>query len=187
MTTEPFLFSGGWLLVSNVVIDSSSSPPLLSAVTSYLEISSYHSNKMVLTKSAIHELWTHFPFTQLRFHCRKQHHGRTFHVTTAANSTGEAVVQYFSGQTDVQPASCGSYVRMEDDNSKLAGVCHRWGGVGRWGWGRDKDRLYNIPAIAFHPDLLLFRTQVDGSISVCECDDFNVGVSSGDFWKIFVR
>ena len=77
---------------------------------------------MVLTKTAMNELRTHLSFTQLRFHCSKNN-GRTFHVTTAANSTGEAVVQYFSGQTNDQPASCGSYVRMENDNSRLAGVC----------------------------------------------------------------
>ena len=44
---------------------------------------------------------------------------------TADNITGEAVVQYLSGQMDVQPASCGSFVRMENDNSRLAGVCQK--------------------------------------------------------------
>ena len=62
---------------------------------------------MVLTKTAMNELRTHLSFTQLRFYCSKNN-DRTIHVTTAANSIGEAVVQYFSGQTDVQPASCGS-------------------------------------------------------------------------------
>ena len=147
---------------------------------------------MVLKKSAMHELWTHLSFTQLRFHCSKQHHGRTFHVTTVANSTGEAVVQYFSGQTDVQPASCGSFVRMEDDNSELAGLCHKWGkengvyDVGKWGHGQDQDRLYIYPAFTsfqFH-----WLTIPDGIETLC--DDLGKdshGLSSGDFWKIFVR
>ena len=44
--------------------------------------------------SALKELRSHLSFTQLRFHCsRKQ--GRTFHVTTVSNITGEAEVQYF--------------------------------------------------------------------------------------------
>ena len=43
-------------------------------------------------------------------------------MVTAANSSGNAVVQYFSGRTDVEPVSCGSYVRMEDDNSELASI-----------------------------------------------------------------
>lgn len=42
------------------------------------------------------------PFTQFRLHCSKQQ-GRTFHVITAANSSGGAFVQYLSGQTDVNP------------------------------------------------------------------------------------
>ena len=73
------------------------------------------------------ELRSNVSFTQLRFYCSKQR-GRTFHVTTVANSTGEAVVQYFSGQTDVRTDACGSFVRMEDDNSAMSQVCKEWGG-----------------------------------------------------------
>jgi len=54
-------------------------------------------------------------------------HFTYIHDITAANSTGEAVVQYFSGQTDVQNDSCGSFVRVENDNSRLAGDCDQWG------------------------------------------------------------
>ena len=133
----------------------------------------------------MNELRTHLPFTQFRFHCKKQQ-GRTFHVTTAGNSTGEAVVQYLSGQTDVQPDACDSFVRMGDDNSLLAGVCHKWGrydGVGyfagKWGHGADQDRLYNNPAFAAE----LYHWLVPHLF----CDDWISDVSSGDFWKVFVR
>ena len=115
--------AGGWLLVSNITMESSTPPSQLPIKTSYRGITS---DQMVLTKTAMNELRTHLSFTQLRFYCTKKY-GRTFHVTTAANSTGEAVVQYFSGQTGVQPASCGSYVRMKNDNSASAGVCQKWG------------------------------------------------------------
>ena len=149
---------------------------------------------MVLTKTAMNELRTHLSFTQLRFHCTKKY-GRTFHVTTAANITGEAVVQYFSGQTDVQPSSCRSYVRMENDNSRLAGVCQKWGfesgsyEVAKWSYGFDQERLYDHPAFAYssyhwtlnHPD---YR---GGPSRRWECDDMFVGVTTGDFWKIYVR
>ena len=94
---------------------------------------------MVLQKSAMKELRRHLSFTQLRFHCRKKE-GRTFHVVTASNTSGEAV--YFSGQTDEQPDACGSFVRLKwDDNSKLADICKDWGlvsgkyFVGKWGHG----------------------------------------------------
>ena len=149
---------------------------------------------MVLTKTAMNELRTHLSFTQLRFHCSKNN-GRTFHVTTANNSAGEAVVQYFSGQTNVQPASCGSYVRMENDNSRLAGVCQMWGKAfgsflaAKWGYELDQDRLYDHPAFAFH----LYHWALNhidysgGPAKRWECDDLKVGVTTGDFWKIYVR
>ena len=156
--------------------------------TPYREIASYKSN-MCLTKSALKELRTHLSFAQLRFHCNKQKR-RRFHVITAANSTGEAVVQYFSGQTDVQPDACGSFVRMEDDNSSLARNCSKWGNdghkkeVGKWSWfDHDQNRLSNHPAFvsgAYHWVLL------DDPLRL-ECDDFNNQVSNGDFWKVFVR
>ena len=166
------------------MLDNSSLSPQLSVNTSYRGVGSYHNNKTVLAKSAMNELRTHLSFTQIRFHCSKRQ-GRTFHVTTVANSTGEAVVQYFSGQTDVQPDACGSFVRMEDDNSRLAGACHQWGynghySVGKWGHARDQDRLYFYPAFVtgLYHWLLTLRW---------DCDDYLVGLSSGDFWKVFVR
>ena len=169
------------------MIDSPSSSQL-SVETSYRGITNYHNNKTFLTKSAMNELRTHLPFTQLRFHCSKQQ-GHTFHVTTVANSTGEAVVQYFSGKTDAMPDACGSFVRMENDNSPLAGVCDKWGAengvyqVGKWGaTGEDDNRLYSHPAFAavYHWVLTPGGTRL-------ECDDYLVGVSSGDFWKVLVR
>ena len=157
---------------------NSTPPSPLPVKTSYRGISS---DQMVLTKNAMKELRTHLPFTQLRFHCSK-HQGRTFHVTTAANSSGEAVVQYFSGQTDVQPDSCGSFVRMENDNSRLAAECENWSNRKWSSAGEDEDRLYNGAAwveSAYH--------WVLGHHDRWECDDYLVGVSSGDFWKVFVR
>ena len=138
----------------------------------------------------MNELRTHLAFTQLRFHCSK-HHGRTFHVTTLPNSAGDAVVQYFSGQTDAQPDACGSFVRMEDDNSRLAGVCNEWGeengayNEGKWGYHSDEDRLYNHAAFKANSYHWLLTSTPGGQR--WECDDFQVGVSSGDFWKVFVR
>ena len=182
------LLSGGWLLVSNIVTTSNSTSLQLSVNTSYRGIGSYHNNKTVLTKSAMKELWTHLSFTQLRFHCSKQQ-WRTFHVTTVANSTGEAVVQYFSGQTDVQPDACGSFVRMENDNSNASKVCEDWGngnGVqngGKWSGGQNESRLYNHVVFVWYAYHWLIWPE-GGRV---ECDDFKRGVSAGDFWKIYVR
>ena len=109
-----FFFPGGWLLVSNVVVGNPSSL-WYSFESSYREISNCHNKSLLLTIDAMKELRRHLSFTQLRFHCSKNK-GRTLHLTTAANSSGEAVVQYFSGQTDANPKACGSFVRMKDDN-----------------------------------------------------------------------
>ena len=127
-------------------------------------------------------------FTQLRFYCSKQR-GRTFHVITAANSTGEAVVQYFSGQTDVLPYSCNSFYRMEDDNSKLAAQCDKWGYdgskfVGKWGHSSFKrqERLYlgpvRIPTLRFW--------YFSNAKWLCDEDDVP-GLLPGGVWKIYVR
>ena len=177
--------------MSNVEFGSPS--PKVSVETSYRGIGKSH---MVLQKSAMKELRRHLSFTALRFHCRKKQ-GRTFHVVTASNSSGEAVVQYFSGQTDEQPDACGSFVRLKwDDNSKLADICKEWGRlvsgeylVGKWGHGEDQNRLYWYPVLIKNSRQL--RVQLDnvGDLRKMECDDSsatNVG-TNGDFWRVFVR
>ena len=141
---------------------------------------------MLLTADAMKELRTHLSFTQLRFHCSKNK-GRTLHLTTASNSSGEAVVQYFSGQTDANPKACGSFVRMNDDNSKLAADCNQWREK-EWGYySKRKDRK----------DRFRFVAYVSGKYywylveSLWECDDESraeyFGLSTGDFWRVFVR
>ena len=174
------------------VITGSSHYKQLSVVTSYRGISDYHSNKMVITTSAMKELYGDLNFQQIRFHCRKHSVGRTFHVVTAANSSGNAVVQYFSGLTDDFPDSCGSYVTMKDDDSELSKRCSEWnhgksGKSGKWSrsgedWNYSVERLYNHAAWIegnYHWDLK-YRNPF-------ECDDIKKPPSSGDFWKVFVR
>ena len=173
------------------VITGSSHSNQLSAVTSYPGISDYHSNKMIITTSAMKELYEDLNFQQIRFHCSKQV-GRTFHVVTAANSSGKAVVQYFIGLTDVLPDSCGSYVRMEDDDSRLARRCSEWsnGSSGKWSRieGNEHNarerRLYDNPAF-IHNKLTWNLSLKNPSKSLC--DKLRSSPSSGDFWKVFVR
>ena len=171
------------------VITGSSHSYQLSVVTSYRGISDYHSNKMVITTSAMKELYGDLHFQQIPFHCMKQSVRRTFHVVTAANRSGNAVVQYFSGLTNVEPVSCGSYVRMEDDNSELARRCREWNhrNSGKWSrsdgrWNSAVQRLYNHAAwIPHHHHWDLVQR------NRFECDDYSPSTSSGDFWKVFVR
>ena len=179
--------------MSNVEFGSPS--PKVSVETSYRGIGKSH---MVLQKSAMKELRGHLSFTQLRFHCRKKQ-GHTFHVVTASNSSGEAVVQYFSGQTDERPDACGSFVRVTwDDNSHLTGICKDWGQlvsgeylVGKWGHPKaeDQSRLYWYPVFKrgmYH--LRVHLHNVD-DLKRMECDDdYHKSVdTNGDFWRVFVR
>ena len=177
--------------MSNVEFGSPS--PKVSVETSYRGIGKSH---MVLQKSAMKELRRHLSFTQLRFHCRKKQ-GRTFHVVTASNGSGEAVVRYFSGQTDEQPDACGSFVRVTwDDNSQLAGICKDWGRqvsgeylVGKWGHDEGQERLYRFPVLRKNKYYLRVQLHNVGDLRKMECDDIsapNVG-TNGDFWRVFVR
>ena len=181
----PFFFPGGWLLVSNVVVGNPSSLRY-SFESSYREISNCHNKSLLLTIDAMKELRRHLSFTQLRFHCRKNK-GRTLHLTTAANSSGEAVVQYFSGQTDANPKACGSFVRMKDDNSKLAVDCNQWGNK-VWGYSYFGKNRYRVVAYVHGK----YHWRLEGS-SRWECDDFHINgaeyfdLSTGDFWRVFVH
>ena len=183
--------TGGWLLVANLEMLSSKPPKKWTTETSYRGISNFANNEMGIRLSAMRELRSHLSFTQLRFYCSKQQ-GRTFHVTTAANSSGEAVVQYFSGQTDVLPSSCYSFERMQGDNSRLASKCDRWGNdgskyAGKWGHykHRGERRMYNHAA--FIPQEYYWVAV----LGKWWCDDDNgsnlIAISPGDVWKVYVR
>ena len=180
-----FFSPGGWLLVSNVVVGNPSWQQI-SYKSSYHGISNCHNKSLLLTTDAMKELRTHLSFTQLRFHCSKNK-GRTLHLTTAANSSGEAVVQYFSGQTDARPEACGSFVRMKDDNSKLAADCNLWSNK-KWTYSHSGKNRYRVVAHVKRK----YRWVLFGS-SGWECDDCDCydaqyfGLSTGDFWRVFVR
>ena len=136
-------------------------------------------------------------FTQLRFHCKKEDTGSTFHIATVKNSSGEAVVRYFSGQTDVLPHACHSFYKMSDDDSNLANECKRWGKdndkyfVGKWGHEMDaalgsdlnETRLFNHAAFVKDEYHWLLGDRF-------ECDDDSrkqTPMSGDNFWEVFVR
>ena len=87
-------------------------------------------------------------------------------------------------------------LRLNGDNSFLAGDCANWGldisntsrryKVGKWGHDQ-VPQLYKFPT--FSKDLYHWATFPPWNR--WECDDFNhvdgYNVLSGDFWKIYVR
>jgi len=83
---------------------------------------------------------------------------------------------------------------MDDDNSVMAGLCHEWGAddwyvqhttfkIGKWGPPYQGQR--STDHTAFVAGLSHWILRLGGS--TLACDDFNIGASSGDFWKVFVR
>ena len=174
-------------MVANFVMKSSSTPTNWNAAdTTYRGISNHNNDRMGITTSAMNQLRAHLQFSQIRFHCSKQK-GTTFHVKTTLDNKGEAAVAYFSGQTDVLPGSCNSFVRMAGDMSRLATQCGKWGNdnahyVGKWGHFQRKGelRLYTYAAFVAH--------QYHWVSTEWLCDDkANDNLSAGDFWKIYVR
>ena len=138
-------------------MESSTPPSQLPVKTSYFGITS---DQMVLTKTAMNEL-----------------RSVLFHVTTADNNAGEAVVQYSSGQTDIQPTSCGAFVRMEND---------KWGpkngsySAAKWGDGFDQARSYDHLAWVYGSYHWTLDHRSYGQAKRWECDDYLVGVTTGD-------
>ena len=158
----------------------------------YKKIDEYKKNRLALSSQGFRALGTKMSFSQLRFFCRKKNPGRTFDIATATNTLGKNVIQYFTGQTDTMPTSCGSYYRLSDDNSILANECARWGyshagyHVGKWHHGgySPNNRLFDHAAFVGGKAHWIV-SQSDGR---WECDDFRgPAVSAGDFWKIYVR
>ena len=93
------------------------------------------------------------------------------------------MVQYFSGLTDALPDFCGSYVRMEDDDSRMAKQCFS----ATWSSRRVKEEK-TVKRVYDH------AVQIPGKHfwnlakrKIFECDDYVASQSSGDFWKVFVR
>ena len=165
-----------------------------SLTKNYRQIKEYKTNKLALSTDGLHTLRTKMSFEQLRFFCHKKIPGRTFDIATTTNSSGNQVVQYFTAQTNDLPESCGSYYRLSDDNSTLAGQCARWGYqskkefVGKWHSDESSDNRLLDHAAFVHGEIHWLVQKSNGR---WECDDFNGNagytVSSGDFWKIFVR
>ena len=180
--------AGGWLLIYNVIAGGTVPPSNLNIENTYAGVSRYSSNRMVLSPDGMRELRSRISFTQLRFHCGKQQHGRTFHVKTVANSSGEAVARFFAGDTIVFPKACGSFEKLKGDNSVLASRCVEWGRengayhVGKWGHEGHKE-LYIYSAFIWryhHWSTLPGKNR-------WQCDDSANDLSRGDFWNIYVR
>ncbi|KAK3728410.1 hypothetical protein QZH41_007793 [Actinostola sp. cb2023] len=174
---------GGWLLISNVVIPNPANAPSASLGSTYRHIANYNDNKTIISATALRELRQLAPFTQLRFHCRKANIGRTIHLITAANSTGFAVVDYFTATTNVRPSACHSFYRGPGDNSMLAPRCTQWGYSGLWG----SNTRINDLRIHDHAFFVALKYHWISKPNTPRCDAMSSVISPGDYWKIYVQ
>ncbi|XP_031566625.1 uncharacterized protein LOC116301674 [Actinia tenebrosa] len=178
---------GGWLLVSNAVIQSSSQSPPKTLTTSFRDISNYNNNQTLISSTNLLQLLQLMPFTQLRFQCRKSSIGRTVHIITTNTSSGIAVLNYMTAQTNNLPVACGSFTRGSGDNSQLASQCSRWGNtrtaVNVWGHASRKTewRMYD------HVMYIAGASHYIVVPSGYRCDANSATISPGDYWKMYVR
>ena len=160
-----------------------------SQTDNYRDIEKYKTNKLVLSTNGLRTLREKLSFKQLRFFCHKKIPGRTFDIATTTNSSGQNVTKYFTAETDDRPKSCGSYYPLSDDNSTLAGQCAKWGKNSAQ-WGPTSRSVSLMDHVAFVDSEVHWHVYKPDNR--WECDDYKekpkkYKVSSGDFWKIFVR
>lgn len=172
--------------MSNYVIPSSGSMPSLDVIYSYADIGRYGNQRMVISSGALRELQAMTSFTQLRWQCRKSSVGRTIDVMTSKNALGYATVNYFKSTYSPRPDICGSYYSGPDDTSLTSQrKCSDWCYIGKWshsGWEDKYYKVYDHPFYVAYNYHFIIRPGPR-----LECDDYNGGVSPGDFWKIYVR
>ena len=187
-----FFRSGGWTLVTRVQLTDGSLPSKEQQVPIWQyreQLQNYNSNNHVLTMKGFMNLRADLGFEQMRFYCHKKIPGKVFHVTTKTNPLGEAVIQYFTGNTTTPPRACDSFSTFPDDNSTLSRKCAEWGATKYSNsWGRNKTTILNM----CHR-LVVWKETPENIyvVAMCNndyfCEDTAKQGSPGDEWKVYVR
>lgn len=185
-----FSHAGGWTLVKRVIFSDGFQPTNgeeIQTIDYRIQLSNYSSNLYILVTEGLKNLRNDMGFQQFRFYCRKATPGRVFHITTKTTSLGEAVVQYFTGNTSVPPQACDSFTALPDDNSTLSGECMEWGYPTNNTWGKNATTPQNIK---MYKRLVLWRPgrhAVAMGHSDYFCDDLTKNGTDGDTWEFYVR
>ena len=173
-------------------------------ISDYSEISNYTIDHQLIPVDVLRKLREDMGFDQLRFYCFKKTVGRVFHIKTALNQLGEAVVQHYTVMDVVsdQPKACGSFEVFNDDTSVLSPNCSKWGRPSselfeqdKWGSYRADGRrrmFYCLAQIGFSHSV---QMRYYSNAAFYSCDDpiaqngqlFPKPLSIGDTWKVFVR
>ncbi len=133
---------------------------------------------------------------QIRFKC-KLTGGKNFHIATANNSAGRAVVNWLTGGSNDRPNACNSFSALRNDDSYSSQHCSDWGkgqdvpGVGKW--GRDgavpaNDRFTDHSMFIWgKTHWNIFSDHVSPKRFECDNQIRSQQIGKGDTWKIFVR
>ena len=190
-----FLRSGGWTLVRRVKLTDGSFPSKNQQVKvlHYREqLQNYNSNDHVLSMNGFMDLRADMNFEQMRFYCHKKIPGKVFHVATKTNSLGEAVIQYFTGETTTPPQACDSFSTFPDDNSTLSLKCAEWGIPQLrdiWGVNNSFPLSMSYRLVMWMPTSQEpYVVAMANSDYFCEdSEDSKKQGSPGDEWKVYVR
>ena len=150
---------------------------------------------ILLSTAALKEFWNLTKFTQIRWKCYKKNVDRVIDIAISNTSSGLNALNFFLGNTDVQPnATQDSFVRLPDDRSKIAATPGaQWGysptqsPTGKWGNFNTAPnaRLFDHPFYKTNSYHWLLSEQR------MECDDFmqngSPAVKDNDYWQIYVR
>ena len=203
-----FPVAGGWTLIKRTLLSTDGEASLLlkhQPIKDYIGISNYSINHQTVTATALGKLRSDMGFDQLRIYCFKKAVGRVFHIKTALNDLGEAVVhsntipRFELGDLGYQPIACGSFETFNDDTSVLSKNCNKWGETSKGvfevnRWSRfsyfGDSRFYQLVAkIEYIHTVRMFTMPQKVMFS---CDDHGnylekAPLSRGDVWKVFVR
>ena len=111
-----FIRSGGWTLIRRVTLTDGSLPSKEQqvGVVDYGEqLKNYSSNDHVFNMRGFIDLRENLGFEQTRFYCYNKIPGKAFHVAAKGNSLGEALFQYFIGNTTTPPTRAIYFQRFQ--------------------------------------------------------------------------
>ena len=150
----------------------------------------FSSHYHVLTMNGLLGLRTNMGFEQMRFYCHKKIPGKVFHVATNKNPLGEAVLQYFTGNTTTPPQACDSFSTFPDDNSTLSRKCAEWGdpfNSNFWGKNLTSKLQMSTRLVVWRPPPGAKPYIVAMANNDYFCEDNEKQGYPGDEWKVYVR
>ena len=139
--------------------------------------------KYGMTSSALKLLRSVIGYTQFRFKCHSNG-SKLLHMETIKNSTGYRVVDCVTKGSSPDICdfpSCGTFIRMPDDNSQIAQQCKDW----RWRNDSNGDK-WLMDHLMYIYDVTHWNI---GAYSRYECDDHirTLKISNRDYWEVYVR